>query len=132
MPKSLVLDLILAPWTQIWAPKFFCEFYVYLMVKIVARYYCIQFQGKLMNQNWENGKNLSFGPNWAIWLKFMPRNSFFFFKNLASSVTRYQCQLPAFTISKKLVIQSWENSVMDGRTDVQNDGQKDRRTSVIS
>ena len=36
-------------------PKFFGEFYLYLMLDIVASYHCMQFQGKLINQNWENG-----------------------------------------------------------------------------
>ena len=35
-----------------------------LIVDIVASYNCMQFQGKLKNQTWENGKkNLVLGPN---------------------------------------------------------------------
>ena len=33
------------------------------MLDIVASYLCMQFQGKLMNQNWENSKKPSFGPD---------------------------------------------------------------------
>ena len=33
------------------------------MLGIVANYHCKQFQEKLMNQTWENGKNPSFGLN---------------------------------------------------------------------
>ena len=35
------------------------------MLKIVASYHCMQFQGKQMNQTWENGKKPSFGPNFG-------------------------------------------------------------------
>ena len=35
---------------------FFHGFYLYYMLDIVASYHCMQFQGKLMNQTWENGK----------------------------------------------------------------------------
>ena len=38
--------------------KFFGEFYLYYMLGIVARYYCMQFKGTLMNQTGENGKKL--------------------------------------------------------------------------
>ena len=34
------------------------------MLQIVASYNCMQFQGKLMNKTWENGKKPSFGPNY--------------------------------------------------------------------
>ena len=30
--------------------NFLCGFYLYYMLEIFASYYCIQFQGKLMNQ----------------------------------------------------------------------------------
>ena len=32
------------------------------MLDIIANYYCIHVQEKLMNQTWENGKNLVLGP----------------------------------------------------------------------
>ena len=32
------------------------------MLGIVTSYHCMQFQRKLMNQAWENGKKLVFGP----------------------------------------------------------------------
>ena len=57
------------------------------MFLYVLHLLAIKFQRKLMDQLWENGKKTSFGTNfgpvgpvWAI---------NFFFKNLASSVTRY-------------------------------------------
>ena len=47
-----------------------------------------------MNQTWENGEKPSFGPD------FGSRPPYFFFKNLALSVTRYHGQLPCI-ISEK-------------------------------
>ena len=38
------------------------------MLEIVARYYCMLFQEKLMNQTWENGKEPSFGPNFGTFV----------------------------------------------------------------
>ena len=35
------------------------------MLEIVGSYYCMQFQGKLMNQTLENGKKTSFGPDFG-------------------------------------------------------------------
>ena len=36
------------------------------MLYIAAIYYCLQFQGKLMNQTWKNGKKKpGFGPNFG-------------------------------------------------------------------
>ena len=32
------------------------------MLNIVASYHCVQFQGKLMNQTWNNGKKPVSGP----------------------------------------------------------------------
>ena len=35
------------------------------MLVIVANYHPMQFQGKLMNQTWENGNKPSFGTNFG-------------------------------------------------------------------
>ena len=35
------------------------------MLDIVTSYHCMQFQGKLMNQTWENDKKNSFGPDFG-------------------------------------------------------------------
>ena len=35
---------------------FFCGFYLYQMLYIVISYHCMQFQGKLVKQSWENHK----------------------------------------------------------------------------
>ena len=42
---------------------FFRELYLYYMFDIIASYYCMQFQRKLMNITWENGEKPNFGPN---------------------------------------------------------------------
>ena len=45
-------------------PKFFfCGFYLYCMLDIVASYHCMQLQGKLTNQIWENDEKPSFRNN---------------------------------------------------------------------
>ena len=47
------------------------------MLDIVASYHCIKFQGKLMNQTWENGKKTSFGPDFGPFgLNLGPKNFF--------------------------------------------------------
>ena len=52
------------------------------MLDIVASYPCMQFQGKLINQTWENNKKPSFGPDLSylaqIWA------TIFFFQNSGS------------------------------------------------
>ena len=62
--KKLILGLIWVRFGPNLVPKkFFCRFYLYQISNIVASYHCMQFQGKLMNQTWEQGKkNLVSGP----------------------------------------------------------------------
>ena len=61
MAKNLILGPTVAHLVQIWAQKiFFVGFTSKVMLDIVVSYHCIQFQGKLMIQNQENGENL--GP----------------------------------------------------------------------
>ena len=68
MAKNLILGPILHP--QI----FLCGFYLYYMLDIVASYYHMEFQEKLMKQTWENGKKkLKFGPNFY---PFSPKKCF--------------------------------------------------------
>ena len=88
----------------------------------------MQFQGKLINHTWENGKNLFLGPiftfvaqiwatnffSWILPLLHVKNSrktnepnlskynlSLFCKKNLASSVTRYHGQLSSCTIPEK-------------------------------
>ena len=55
----------------------FHQFYLYYMLEIAASYHCMQFQGKPMNQTWENGRKssvrLKFGP---LRPKFSPKTFF--------------------------------------------------------
>ena len=66
----------------------------------------MHFQGELMNQIWENGKNLVLGPilvhlaQIRAAILFIYLFIYLFFKNLAPPVTRYG-QLSSFTISEK-------------------------------
>ena len=62
--NKLILSLVLVHFDPKLVPqKSFCGLYLYLMVYIVASCHCMQFQGKLMNQTWKNGKKPSFGPD---------------------------------------------------------------------
>ena len=110
---------------------FFCRFYLYYMWRIVGSYHCMQFQEKLMNQTWENGKKPSFGPNFGL--------PIFFFKNLASSVTSCYGQLSSCIISEKTndpILRKLNDRQSDGRTGRQMDRWMDRqmdgRTRMIS
>ena len=66
-----------------------------------------------MNQTWENSKKPSFGPNFGPNLG---HQVFFFFKNLAPSVTRYDGQLYSCTTSEK-TNDSILRKLSDGQTD---------------
>ena len=67
MPKNLILDFILTRFGLNLVPKmFFCGFYLSQMLYIVASYQCMQFQGKLMNQTWENGKKPGLGSDFGL------------------------------------------------------------------
>ena len=60
--------------------------YLYKRIDIVASYHSKQFQGKLMNQTWENGKKLVLGPILVHLTQI--RITIFFKKNLAPWVIR--------------------------------------------
>ena len=63
--KKPTFGTILAPLHQIKPQIFFHRFYLYYMLDIVASYHCMQFQGKLMKQTWENSKKPNFGINFG-------------------------------------------------------------------
>ena len=52
-------------WRKFGPKIFFNGFYLYQMLDIVASYHCMQFQGKLMNQTWENDKKPSFKTDFS-------------------------------------------------------------------
>ena len=55
------------PWCKFGTPKFFSwVLYLYYMLDIVASYHRMQYQGKLMNQTWENGKKTNFESNFGL------------------------------------------------------------------
>ena len=92
--KTLVLGQILAPLVQIWPKNFFHEFYLYYILDIVANYHCMQFQGKLMNQTWENDQKPSVRPNFGpFWPKFGPKIFFVCFIS-----TKYYALLQAIIV----------------------------------
>ena len=74
-----------------------------------------------MVQTQENGEK-HFGPDLGRFGQNSGCHFFlFFFKNLASSGTRYHGQLSSFKISEKTYYPILRNLVTDGRTDRQTD-----------
>ena len=74
----------------------------------------MQFQGKLMNQIWENGKNPSFGPDFD---PFGPNFDFlFFFQNWLRQSLDIMVSYHHVQYQENLMIQSSENLVTDGQT----------------
>ena len=69
-----------------------------------------------MNQTWENGKKPSSGP-------FGPNSDrqFFFSKIWLRQSLDIMANYHHVQVQKKLMIQSWENLVTDGRTDARTD-----------
>ena len=61
----------------------------------------MQFQGKLINQTWENSKKSGFGPDFGPFGQNLNLFFFFFFKTLALSVTKGYGQLSSCAISRK-------------------------------
>ena len=47
------------------------------MLDINASYHCMQFQGELMHQTWENGQNSSFKPHFGPFLPKFDAPKFF-------------------------------------------------------
>ena len=112
MVKNLISGPILARMAQTWATKFFFVGFTSTRWQgIVTSCHCLQFQGKLVTQTQENGKKSHFGPEFfsqKIWLH----------QSLDFMVNYHHVQY-----KKKLMIQSWENLVTEGRTN--------RRMSMI-
>ena len=101
--------------------RFFHGFYLCYMLDIVASYHCMQFQGNLMKQTWENTKNLVLGlilvhlaQIWAIKICF---SKIWLCQSLAIMISYHHGQY-----QKKLITQSLENLVTDGRIDGQEEG----------
>ena len=83
------------------------------MLEFVESYHCMLFQGKLMNQTWENGKKpscgLNFGPN------LVPQN---FFSLVLSLLDVRNCwKLSLYAISRKTNkpnLRKWEKNLVVG------------------
>ena len=75
---------------------------------IVSSYHCTQFQGKPINQTWENGKKPSFGPDLAPWAKIWIQKLFrgFYLYYILDIVASYLCM----QFQEKLMNRTWENS----------------------
>ena len=100
------------------------------MLDTVAGYNRTQFQGKIKIQTQENGEK----PHFVLDLGPLDPNlghHFFFFKNQASSVSRYHGQLLLCTISEK-TNDSIFRKFSDGRTDGQTDRQTDWSVRLTS
>ena len=86
------------------------------MLEIVARYHCMQFQGKQMNQTRENDKKLSFRPDFGAFIQNLGCQNFFseiwLCQSLDFMVTYYYVQY-----QNKLMAQSSKNLVTDEQTD---------------
>ena len=89
-------------------PKFFCGFYLYWYLDIVRSYHPMQFQGKIMNQTWENGKKPNFGPDFGPFSpKFGSQKNFLWVLPLVDVI--HCCKLSLCAISRKTNNQTWEN-----------------------
>ena len=77
------------------------------MLDIIASYHCMNFQEKLMNQTWENGKKPSFGQIWALLAQIWAPN--FLSWILLLPYVRHYCKLSFLQFQAKLMNQTWEN-----------------------
>ena len=64
-------------WPKVGPQKIFRAFYLYKMLYTVASYHCMQYQEKLKNQTWKNGKKPSFGPDFDHFGTYLGPNFFF-------------------------------------------------------
>ena len=124
--------------------KTFCHFFSWILPLLDVRHCCklslhaISSKTNKPNlRKWLKISSKTNGPNlrkwqqtqllaqsWPIWPKFGPS---IFLKNLASSVTRYDCHLSPCTTSEKA-----NDPILRKLSDGQTDGQMGRETRVIS
>ena len=75
------------------------------MLYIVESYYCVQFQGKLMNQTWENDKTPNFKPDFAPLAQMWVQKLFF-------------VEFTLYTLSRKTNKQNlrkWQKNLVSGQ-----------------
>ena len=88
--------------------NYFCEFYLYYNLEVVPIYHHVQFKGELINQTWENGKNLVSSPV-LVWLTQIWTFKMFFV-GLPLVDLRYCCKLSLHALSRrtsKLILRKW-------------------------
>ena len=107
MAKNLVWGPILGPWDKFGSSKFFSWILFLLHVRHCCKLSCMQYQGKLMNQTWENCKKTSFrtdfgpfGPN--LDLKIFHK---FYLDYVVGIIASYHCMY----FQEELMNQTWEN-----------------------
>ena len=119
MAKNLVPGPIFSPLAQIWPQKIFFVDFTYTICRLSL---CAASR-KTYQPNLRKWQKPSFGPNFG---PFGPNLGcqfilfYFFFKNLAPSVTRYYGQLSSCKISEKTndpILRKLSDGRMDGRTD---------------
>ena len=96
--------------------------FIYQMLEIVARYHCMQFQGKCTILTQENGEKPHFGPKLdpnSGRQSYPPQKKIWLRQPLEIMGSYHHVQY-----QKKLMIQSSENSVTDGHKDRQTDGRE--------
>ena len=79
------------------------------MLHIVAIYHCTKFQGKLMNQTWENGRKPSFGTDFGhCGPNLGPKKNFheFFLYYILDIVASYHYM----QFQRRIINQTWENA----------------------
>ena len=99
MAKNLVSKPILVLLTQIWTQHFFYGFSLYYIIDTVASYHCMQFQGILMNQIWENGKKPTFRTDFGSFSPNLGQEIFLWI--LPPPHIRHCFKLSLYAISRK-------------------------------
>ena len=108
MTKNLILGLILARFGPNLVQTFSFEgFTFYQVLYTVASYHCMRFQGKLINQTWENSKNPSFTPNFGPFCSNLDpqKISVDFISLMLHIIASYHCM----QFQGNLMNQTWEN-----------------------
>ena len=124
--KKLIPGLILARLVQIWVPNIFFHG---LLPLLYVRHCCkLSLYAISKKTNDPNSRKLRRTSFWAWFRPVGPKfGRWFFFKNLASSDTRYHCQL-----SLCIILGKTNDPFLRKLTNGWMDGQKYRRTRVIS
>ena len=87
------------------------------MLDIVASYHCMQFQGKLINQTWENNKKPSFGPDLSYLVQI--RAAIFFSKLWLCQSLDVMVSYHHVQYQKKLILTKTSDGWTDGQTEAQ-------------